>query len=327
MQPTSGQIILFACLVASGLLTALVTWLLSQSRAQGTVIREQGPAAHKAKASTPSTGGRAFLTSLALIGFPGAIIIGYPHEVLGDPRAIIAVMSGLFTGFIGVADDILKIERRDSSGLKARYKLPLQIFVGLLISCSTVFLLRDDSIRIPFMNVTAHIGAWKILLGLFCYLAIVNGLNFTDGLDGLASTTTIIAALALGAALWKTNTSSAVVPVILIGICAGFLPFNWNPAKIFMGDSGSLCLGGALAASAIAAGLELTVLIIGAVFIIEEATVAMQVIYFRLTHGKRIFRITPIHHAWELRGFKEPAIVIGFSAIGLIAGIVGWWSA
>jgi phospho-N-acetylmuramoyl-pentapeptide-transferase len=327
MQPTSGQIILLTCLIASAGLTAAITWLLSQTRAQGSVIREQGPKAHKAKAATPSTGGRAFLTALALIGFPGAIIIGYPRDIIGDPRAIIAVMSGLFTGFIGVADDILKIERRDSSGLKARYKLPLQIFVGLLVTASTIYLLHDDTVRIPFVHAILHIGAWKMLLGLFCYLVIVNGVNFTDGLDGLASTTMIVAALAMAGVLWTTNASSAVVPVILIGICLGFLPFNWNPAKIFMGDSGSLCLGGALAAAAIAAGLELTVLIIGLVFIIEEATVVMQVTYFRLTHGKRIFRMTPIHHAFELRGFKEPAIVIGFAAIGLIAGVIGWWSA
>jgi phospho-N-acetylmuramoyl-pentapeptide-transferase len=241
-------------------------------------------------------------------------------------------MAGLLTGFIGLADDILKVSKQESSGLKARYKLPLQILVGLLVAGSSYYMLGDDAIRIPFMHVQISLGLWKIMLALLVYLIIVNAVNFTDGLDGLASTTVIVASIFLGATLWTArlwlqDTPSAIVPVILIGICGGFLPFNWNPAKIFMGDSGALCLGGALAAVAISAGLELTILIIGLVFIIEIATVVMQVVYFRVTHGKRLFRMTPIHHAWELRGYKEPAIVIGFGVVGLIAGAIGWWSA
>jgi phospho-N-acetylmuramoyl-pentapeptide-transferase len=131
----------------------------------------------------------------------------------------------------------------------------------------------------------------------------------------------------MGLALWTTGFGTAIAPITLIGICIGFLPHNWNPAKIFMGDSGSLALGGALAATAVATGLEIVLLIIGMVFIIEISTVVMQVVYFRLTHGKRIFRMTPIHHAWELRGYKEPQIVIGAVVLGVIFGIIGLWSA
>jgi phospho-N-acetylmuramoyl-pentapeptide-transferase len=325
MQPTEGQIILFFCLVVSAGLTAAIAWPLSRVRARGSVIREQGPKHHKAKASTPSTGGYAFLTSLALVGFPGAIMIG-------DPRAIIGVMAGLLTGFIGLADDIIKVASKDSSGLKARYKLPLQIVVGLIVAASSYYMMRDDTIRIPFMHIKASLGLWKIAVDLFVYLTIVNAVNFTDGLDGLASTTIMIASFFLGGALWSarqwlTDKPSAVVPAILMGIAGGFLPFNWHRAKIFMGDSGALCLGGALAATAISSGLELPILIIGLVFIIEITTVVMQVIYFRITHGRRLFRMTPIHHAWELRGYKEPAIVIGFGIVGIIAGAIGWWSA
>ena len=319
-QLTSGQLTLLSCLVVSTALTAGITWLLSRERKEGSVIRQQGPKHHRAKAATPSTGGRAFLTTFALVGFPGAIL-------MTDPKAIIGVTAGLLTGFIGLVDDIIKVSRHETSGLKARYKLPIQILVGLLIAGAVYYLLRDDTIRIPFAHSTVGIGPWKIVLGLFCYLAIVNGVNFTDGLDGLASTTMIVAAFFLGGALWTTNTSSAVVPIILIGVCSGFLPFNWNPARIFMGDSGALCLGGAFAAAAMATGLEVTVLIIGLVFIIEITTVVMQVGYFRVTGGKRIFRMTPIHHAWELRGYKEPAIVAGFAAVGFVAGAIGWWSA
>jgi phospho-N-acetylmuramoyl-pentapeptide-transferase len=315
-----GRIVLYLCFIAAAALTALIAWLLAGVGTGGTVIRQQGPEQHKAKAGTPSTGGRAFLVALALAGFPGAML-------MTDPKAIIAVTAGILTGFIGLADDILKVSRHETSGLKARYKLPLQIVVGLITALAIYYMLQDDTIRIPFIHATIHIGAWKILVSLFCFLTIVNAVNFTDGLDGLASTTILIAALCLGGALWKTGLSSAVVPVILIGICVGFLPLNWNPARIFMGDSGALALGGALAATAMASGLEITVFIIGLVFIVEIATVVMQVVYFRLTGGKRIFRMTPIHHAWELRGYKEPAIVFGFSALGIISGAIGWWSA
>lgn len=308
------------CAIASVLLTAGITSILSLYRQQGSTIREQGPESHKAKASTPSTGGRAFLITFFTVGLPASIAIT-------DPHAIIGITAAILTGFIGLADDILKISRKNSSGLKARYKLPLQIIIGLLISSGVYYLLREETIRIPFTSQIINIGSWKIITGLLCYLIIVNAVNFTDGLDGLAASTVLTAAIFLAGVLWTTKTSSAVVPVIIIGICAGFLPYNWNPAKIFMGDSGALALGGALAAAAIATGMEIVILIIGFVFIIELTSVVLQVVYFRLTGGKRIFRMTPIHHAWELRGYKEPNIVIGFTLVGILCGAIGWWSA
>ncbi|MCX6647687.1 MAG: phospho-N-acetylmuramoyl-pentapeptide-transferase [bacterium] len=320
MTITRGQTILFSALIASAILTYLITWMLSRNPGEGSVIRDQGPKHHTKKRSTPSTGGRAFLVTLALIGFPASIAIL-------DPRAIIGVAIGLLSGLIGLADDLLKVMKHDSSGLKARYKLPLQIIVGLLAASASYYFMEDSALRIPFIHQSFNLGAWKIIIGLFCYLAIINGVNFTDGLDGLASATVLTASLALGIALWTTGLGTAVVPVTIIGICIGFLPFNWNPAKIFMGDSGALTLGGALAASAIATGLEVVLLIIGMVFIIEISSVVLQVVYFRLTGGKRIFRMTPIHHAWELRGFREPRIVAGAVVLGVIFGLVGWWSA
>ncbi len=316
---TDGQKILLTCLVGAGVLTAFITWLLSRTPASGSVIREQGPEHHREKASTPSTGGRGFLFALALTGFPGAML-------LTDPRAIIGVAAGLLTGLIGLADDNLKVTRQDSSGLKARYKLPLMIVVGFLAVGATWYLVQDDTLRIPFMQEPIHLGPWKLIIGLLCYLTIINGVNFTDGVDGLAAGTVLIASLFLGVAIFVTGSGSVIVPAVLVGICIGFLPFNWNPAKIFMGDSGALCLGGALAGAAVAASLEIVIFLIGIVFIIEITTVVMQVVYFRLTGGKRIFRMTPIHHAFELRGYREPAIVIGASVIGIAGGLIGLWS-
>jgi phospho-N-acetylmuramoyl-pentapeptide-transferase len=319
MSITHGQQILLICLIASCVLTAAITGALAGSRESGTVIREQGPERHRAKASTPSTGGRAFLLALFIVGFAGSIL-------MTDPRAIIGATAGLLTGLIGLADDIMKQKGKKSSGLKARYKLPLMILVGLLAAGFTFYLLRDDMIRIPFMHASVHVGWWKILISLFCYLTIINGVNFTDGLDGLAGSTVLIASLFLGAVIYAAQAGSAVVPMVLAGICLGFLPFNWHPARIFMGDSGALLLGGAIAGAALAAGLEIIGLIIGLVFIINITTVVMQVVYFRLTGGKRIFRMTPIHHAFELRGYSEPAIVYGASVIGIVGGLVAWLS-
>jgi len=320
MTITRGQIILFLSLVASAALTALIVWLLSKSSAEGTVIREQGPEHHKAKAKIPSNGGRAFMVAMFVVGFPGAVL-------LSDPRAIIALAAGILAGLIGLADDILKIQKHDSSGLKARYKLPLQIVVGLMAVGAVMYLLEDTTIRLPFLTDAIDIGFWKLPIGLFIFLTIINGVNFTDGLDGLAGSTVGVASIFLGLSILSTLSGSVIVPVVLFGICIGFLPFNWNPAKIFMGDSGALTLGAALAAAAIVTALDITILVIGLVFIIEITSVVMQVVYFRLTGGKRIFRMTPIHHAWELRGYKEPAIVFGATAIGLISGAIGWWSA
>jgi len=320
MMEMPGKYKLLAVLIASFIVTAFFTWLLALKPSSGSVIREQGPEHHKEKSSTPSTGGQAFLATLFLIGFPGALL-------MQDPRAIIGIAAGLLTGLIGLADDMLKISKQDSSGLKARYKLALQIVVGLLCVGAVYYLIPDDSVFIPFTGMIVKLGYWKIVLGMFCYLTIINAVNFTDGLDGLAGSTVLVASLCLGGAIWASGVeSTALVPVVLVGICAGFLPFNWNPARIFMGDSGSLAISGALAATAVAASLELVFLIIGLVFIIEITTVVMQVVYFRLTGGKRIFRMTPIHHAWELRGYKEPQIVAGALVIGVVAGAVGWWS-
>ncbi|HDS30209.1 MAG TPA: phospho-N-acetylmuramoyl-pentapeptide-transferase [Firmicutes bacterium] len=315
MSFTHGQQILLACLITSAALTASIAGFLAKSKDSGTVIREQGPERHKAKAGIPSTGGRAFLIAMSIAGIGGSIL-------MSDPRALIGVGTGLLSGLIGLADDVMKQKRKASSGLKARYKLPLMILVGLLASILAVYFVHDDTIRIPFMNNPLHLGWWKIPIALFCYLTIINGVNFTDGLDGLAASTVLIASLFLGATIYTINTGSAVVPVVIAGICIGFLPFNWNPAKIFMGDSGSLCIGGALAGAAIVAGLDIIILIIGLVFMVNITTVVLQVVYFRLTGGKRIFRMTPIHHAFELRGYSEPAIVYGASVVGVIGGII-----
>jgi phospho-N-acetylmuramoyl-pentapeptide-transferase len=316
MNEAMGQMIFLGSLIGSVLITVLVIQFLLRSSSQGTIIRDQGPESHKEKSKTPSTGGRAFLIVLTFIGLPATIM-------MNDPRGVIAIATGILTGLIGIADDMLKVSKKSSSGLKARYKLPLQMVTGLMACFATYYLIPDQSIRIPFTHELIEIGLWKIPLGLFCYLTIVNAVNFTDGLDGLAASTVIVAALFLGGSIWMTSIGAAVVPVILVGMCATFLFFNWHPAKIFMGDSGALALGGALAATGLATHLELVLLIIGLVFIIEISSVVLQVVYFRLTHGKRIFRMTPIHHAWELRGFKESQIVFGAVAIGIIAGFIG----
>lgn len=319
MNFSRGQLILLSCLVASAILTAAITSALARAPGRGSIIRDQGPEHHKGKSKIPGTGGNAFLASILIVGFPGAML-------MSDPRAIVGVAGGFLTGLIGLADDRFKILKGDSSGLKARYKLPLQIFVGLFVCGVTYYLIDDTTIRIPFVHDAVNLGIWKIALGLFVFLTIINGVNFTDGLDGLAAGTVMVAAMALGGILWKSGAGTAVIPVVLIGICAGFLPYNWNPAKIFMGDSGALCLAGTLAAAAIATGFELAILIAGIVFIIEITSVVLQVVYFRLTGGKRIFRMTPIHHAWELRGYSEPAIVAGAIVIGAVGGIIAWAS-
>ena len=231
-------------------------------------------------------------------------------------------------------DDYLKVIKKQNEGLRVKPKFALQLVIALIFGILFRMISEQGSqVYIPGVDIWVEFGILYIPFVVFTILAMTNAVNLTDGLDGLASgvTALVSAAFVVAGVLFSYMASGVdieVVPGILFfaalcGGCLGFLVFNKNPAKIFMGDTGSLALGGGVAAAAIAMKLELLLLIIGLLYVIEALSVVMQVGYFKLTHGKRIFRMAPIHHHFELCGMKETQVVGAFWAFTALCCIIG----
>ncbi|MEA4922033.1 MAG: phospho-N-acetylmuramoyl-pentapeptide-transferase [Eubacteriaceae bacterium] len=301
--------------IAAVILTAILIPVLKRQAGQN--IREEGPEAHQAKAGTPSMGGAAIIVAAVI-----AFLTGWYFD--SDGMVIMAGM--ILFGAIGFFDDWLKVIKKQNEGLKPWQKFGLQFIFAVLIAVYVgLFSQHGTDVFVPFAKVTVDFGMWYIPFIVFTILAMVNAVNLTDGLDGLASGTTAIVALYL---LWLAYTvgavSSAIAMAAIMGACLGFLVFNRNPAKVFMGDTGSLALGGVITAAAIVMKMELLLPIVGIVYVLEVLSVCMQVTYFKATGGKRIFKMTPLHHHFELSGMKETTVVIMFWGITFVFCILGF---
>lgn len=284
----------------------------------GQTEREEGVQSHLQKAGTPTMGGIIFLIASAAGAFVFAGI--YPNIV-----PVMVLMLGF--GAIGFLDDYLKVVLKRSDGLLAWQKLLLQFAVTTVF---VVYLLNFTDISLEMTVPFTH-GAVSLDLGIlaipFLYivvLATVNGVNFTDGLDGLASSVTVAVAAFFAAASVLLNAGVEPAACAVAGALMGFLCYNVFPAKVFMGDTGSLALGGFVAGMAYIMEMPLFIPIVGIIYAVELVSVALQVSYFKLTHGKRIFKMTPIHHHFELSGWSEPRIVAVFTIITVLACAVGF---
>lgn len=286
----------------------------SHRRQFGQQIRADGPKRHFKKAGTPTMGGLVFLLSLVL-----ASIFFVPKT----PLFFLVLFITLASALLGFIDDYHKVVNRRSLGLKARYKLLGQLLFTLIIS---IFLLNQGHstlVEIPFSRLGVDLGYFYPLLIFMMISGTSNGVNLTDGIDGLAGGAAILALLAfLFLASWQGLQELVYFCGILVGACFGFLIYNLHPAKIFMGDVGSLSLGTALALVAILTKAELLLIIIGGVFVLETLSVILQVISFRLT-GQRIFLMSPLHHHFEMKGWSEWQVVIGFWALGFCFSVLG----
>lgn len=288
----------------------------------GQNIRSDGPMRHLQKAGTPTMGGVMFLTGTAVGGF---------LLVRGMKDGIVVLVMTLVYGFIGFLDDYVKVVLKRSLGLRAREKLFGQIvFAAGLAVYSVFFTGRGTDLVIPFSGFVSPAGihlelGWWLFL-IFTVLMVVfmsNAVNLTDGLDGLASGVSVIVALTLVLiALKAGQTGVAVSMAALAGGCTGFLYYNRHPARIFMGDTGSLALGGGLSAAAVLTRSELFYIIIGSIFVLEALSVIIQVISFQTT-GRRIFRMSPLHHHFELGGWGENRVVLAFWVAAFIFALVG----
>ena len=269
----------------------------------GQTEREEGPQSHLKKNGTPTMGGLVILASILLTSL---IYIGKFTEILP------VLFMTLGFGLIGFLDDYIKVVKKRSLGLTPLQKMALQFIVtGVFIYYYFKIAGLDTSIKIPFVSGDGFVmPTWLFIIFVFIVvLGTVNGVNFTDGLDGLASGVTVIVATFFTIAALSLNPSMTPITGAVVGSLLGFLLFNTYPARVFMGDTGSLALGGFVSSIALMLHMPLFIVIIGLIYLVEVLSVILQVGYFKLTHGKRIFKMAPIHHHFELCGYSETQVV------------------
>lgn len=281
----------------------------------GQSIREEGPKSHQAKSGTPTMGGIMIILGITI---GTAVAAPLSTEIL----LALFIMLGHFV--LGFLDDYIKVVKKRNLGLKAKQKMLGQIMIAVVtMIIGTRMLGIDTSVWLPIANASINIGAGYYFLVLFVMVGTSNAVNLTDGLDGLASGTMAIAASVYAVICLNMGHSDlAVFCVAIVAACLAFLRFNAHPAKVFMGDTGSLALGGALAAVGILTHTEVLLAVVGLIFVCEALSVIIQVISFKTT-GKRVFRMSPIHHHFELGGWSEWKVVFVFWAVGLLAGVAG----
>lgn len=287
----------------------------------GQSIREEGPSWHQKKSGTPTMGGIMFMLSSC-----GATLFLIFSTVGIDYEILILVFTAFSFGIIGFADDFIKVVLKRNLGLTARQKFSAQLFVSILSTIALNYMgYLNGELVVPYFHRLVDIGLLVIPLSIFVQLALTNSVNLTDGLDGLASSVTLIVGAFLTICAFLLNEIEiAIFMGSVTGGCLGFLFFNAHPAKVFMGDTGSLFLGGAVAVVAIALKLPLILIIVGGVYLIETLSVILQVASFKMT-GKRIFKMSPIHHHFEMCGMNEKQIVLLFAGATLILCLIGYF--
>lgn len=309
--------ILLAAIFAAGLVLCIGPLLIPELHKLkfGQSIREEGPKSHQAKSGTPTMGGIMIILAIVVATVAAAPL---------TPAVLLALFITLGHFVLGFLDDYIKVVKKRNLGLKAKQKMLGQILIAIVtMIVGTRVLGIDTTIWIPIADVNVDIGVGYYFLVLFVLVGTSNAVNLTDGLDGLASGTVAIASGAYALVCYMTgHYDLAIFSVAMMMACLAFLRFNAHPAKVFMGDTGSLALGGAIAAVGILTHTEILLAVIGFVFVCEALSVIIQVISFKTT-GKRVFRMSPIHHHFELGGWKETKVVFVFWMVGLVASIVG----
>ncbi len=322
---------------AAALATFLVTVIISHflipvlaSHKMGQRILEIGPRWHKSKEGTPTMGGIAFIIASLVCGgaFCGIIALKEGFEAVSPLIMTIAMATA--SGLIGMIDDRAKLKKKQNEGLTAAQKFLLQLIISALYLLGMfLFGSLTTELYIPFAGVSIDFGIFYYIIALLLLAGMMNSVNLTDGIDGLASSVTLVVALFFGAAAFfafdGTVPSLAVLSAIMLGSTAGFLVYNFYPARVFMGDTGSLFLGGLVVGAAFLINNPLIVVVCGIVYICETASDILQVVYFKLSGGKRIFKMAPIHHHFEKCGWSEIKIVFVFSLVTALFCVIAWF--
>lgn len=317
-------------LIVSTLLSFAVSALLGKifipvlmSKKLGQPIREIGPRWHKSKEGTPTMGGLFFIASTAF-----ALCVSF---FFCDANTLIKLWitfaMALLFGLIGVIDDGKKLFEHKNDGLKPYQKILLQLVVsGAYLFVMTKLGYITTNVHIPFFSVNVEFGFFFYILAILFIIGTVNAVNFTDGVDGLASSVTGVVCMFFAVSgITSGDNATAVLSCAVFGGLAGFLVFNAHPARVFMGDTGSMFLGGIVIGLAFLINSPLIIVVCGIIYYIEALSVILQVAYFKISHGKRIFKMTPIHHHFEMCGFGENKIVFLFSAVTVVFSIIAFF--
>ena len=287
----------------------------------GQAIREEGPQSHMHKKGTPTMGGISFIVSIVI-----SLIVAMILDSGNIQYYILFIYTTISFSIIGYIDDMLIVVKKKNDGLAPRKKLMLQILFSVIFYILVTFIYKDiNYIHIPGLDYNLNISYLYLIFLVFWQTGFSNAVNLTDGLDGLATSVTIITTSTFALLAYKENNLPVLVFCLtIVGALLGFLKFNRNPAKIFMGDTGSLALGGILAAISVILHKEIAFLFIGLVYILETLSVIIQVAYFKKT-GKRIFKMSPLHHHFELSGYGEVKTVYIFVAIAVVSSAIGYF--
>ncbi len=289
----------------------------------GQSIREDGPTWHAAKEGTPTMGGIMFIIGTGVV----ILALGWEEMLRGSLAHLYVYLLALSFGLIGFVDDYRKVKQHQNEGLTAKQKFVLQLAAAVVFLCVLRYEgMLTNQIYVPFFNVSFSMP-WLayLIFAAFVTVGTVNAVNLTDGVDGLATSVTFVVMVffAATAILWHMTTLS-LFSAALAGGLAAFFAYNHHPAKVFMGDTGSLFLGGAVAALAFAMDMPLILIPVGIVYIAETLSDIIQVGYFKATHGKRFFKMAPLHHHLELSGWSEQKIVCAFSGLTLVCCILAY---
>ena len=282
----------------------------------GQTVRDEGPQSHLAKNGTPTMGGVMMIVAILITGLTRATI---------SKGLIVGLICIVGFGFVGFLDDFIKIKMKRSLGLKAYQKIILQFALALYIAYYQYSASPSATqLVIPFTNHIINLGIWYIPFMMIFIIGTVNAVNLTDGLDGLASgVTLIVSCFFVLFAVSISNSDVAILAAATAGACLGFLGFNSYPAKVFMGDTGSMALGGAVVAFATLTNSPLIIIIVGFIYLAEALSVMIQVTYFKLTNGKRIFKMAPLHHHFEQCGWPETRVVFVFWIVTVVLCWIG----
>lgn len=305
-------LIILISLILTLVLGKIIIPILKNSHI-GQNIRQEGPKSHYDKAGTPTMGGIIFLISALVL-----TLIFVPFSM----KTFILLLATFGFGAIGFIDDFRKLVLKRSLGLTAKQKIILQVALSFVIAV-LCFIFQNDTITklwIPFTDFRLNVSILGIPIMMFIMIGTSNAVNLTDGLDGLSTQVSIPVFITF--IILAQNIENKLFASIMLGAVLGFLFYNSNPASVFMGDTGSMAIGGAVVALAINAGMTLFLVILGGVYVAESLSVIIQVASYKFRNKKRIFLMTPIHHHYELKGYKEPKIVTGFTIVSVILSLI-----
>lgn len=310
-------------LIAVFLLTVVLARVIIpilKSHKAGVRILEIGPRWHKSKEGTPIMGGICFILAILISVTVLIVTAAVRGEVYGLLPMALTLLLAVGNGLIGFVDDFCKLVKKQNEGLRPWQKLVLQLLIAVLY---LVFMARFGGLRtalyLPYFGIEVELGVFYYALAILFILGFVNSVNLTDGVDGLASSVTLAVGLFFAvAAVLTADRGLLLISACTVGGTLGFLMYNFHPARVFMGDTGSLFLGGIVVGAAFQLNNPLILLVVGFIYLCEAASVILQVGYFKLTHGKRLFKMAPIHHHFEKCGWGEIQIVFVFTGITLL---------